>query len=63
MKAATALGVDPIDIALAWNRRSLCASTIVSPRTRAQLDQLLASDLELADEISEVLDQISDPCN
>ncbi|MGO1397133.1 MAG: aldo/keto reductase [Brevibacterium yomogidense] len=63
VKAATALGVDPIDIALAWNRRSLCASTIVSPRTRAQLDQLLASDLELADEISEVLDQISDPCN
>jgi aryl-alcohol dehydrogenase-like predicted oxidoreductase len=60
-KAAAALGVDPIDIALAWNRSSLCASTIVSPRTRGQLDQLLDSDLELADEIRDVLDQISDP--
>ena len=60
-KAAAALGVDPVDIALAWNRSSLCASTIVSPRTRQQLDQLLGSDLELADEIRDVLDQISDP--
>jgi aryl-alcohol dehydrogenase-like predicted oxidoreductase len=60
-KAAAALGVDPVDIALSWNRGSLCASTIVSPRTRAQLDQLLASDLDLADEIRDVLDQISDP--
>lgn len=62
-KAAAALGVEAVDIALAWNRRSLCASTIVSPRTRRQLDQLLASDLDLADEINDVLDQISDPCD
>lgn len=61
VKAAGALGVDPVDIALAWNRRSLCASTIVAPRTRPQLDALLASDLDLADEIHDVLDQISDP--
>ena len=60
-KAAAALGVDPVDIALSWNRASLCASTVVSPRTRAHLDQLLDSGLDLANEIRDVLDQISDP--
>ncbi|GAA2091700.1 aldo/keto reductase [Brevibacterium salitolerans] len=61
VKAATALGVSPVDIALAWNRQSAAASTLVSPRTRAHLDELLASHLTLAPEIRDVLEQISDP--
>ncbi|WP_029089218.1 aldo/keto reductase [Brevibacterium album] len=61
VKAAAALGVSAVDIALAWNREAACASTLVSPRTREQLDQLLASELTLAPEIRDVLAQISDP--
>lgn len=61
VRAATGLGVEPIDIALAWARESGAASTLVAPRTREQLEQILASDLTLQTEIRDVLDQISDP--
>ena len=58
-RAATALGVSTLDIALAFNRQHGIASTLVSPRTSAQLAEVTASEVELADEIAEVLDQIS----
>lgn len=58
-RAATALGVSPLDIALAFNRQHGIASTLVSPRTPAQLAEVTGSAVELADEIAEVLDQIS----
>jgi aryl-alcohol dehydrogenase-like predicted oxidoreductase len=58
-KAATALGVTTLDIALAFNRSQGIASTLVSPRTPAQLAEVTGSQVELAEEIIEVLDQIS----
>lgn len=58
-RAASALGATPLDVSLAWNRALPLCSSIVAPRTLAQLDEILASDLDLAPEISEALDQIS----
>lgn len=58
-KASEALGVTPVDIALAWNRGLGVASSIVAPRTVGQLTDLLESDLVLEPEIREALSQIS----
>lgn len=58
-RAASALGVSTTDIALAFNRHRGIACTLVSPRTPAQLAEITDSDVELATEIAEVLDQIS----
>jgi aryl-alcohol dehydrogenase-like predicted oxidoreductase len=58
-RAATALGVTTTDIALAFNRHRGVACSLVSPRTPAQLAEVTSSEVELADEIAEVLDQIS----
>lgn len=58
-KAAAALGVSPVDIALAFNRHRGITSSLVSARTPEQLATLVASDVELEPEIAEVLDQIS----
>ncbi|HJA59547.1 MAG TPA: aldo/keto reductase [Candidatus Brevibacterium intestinavium] len=58
-KAATALGVSTTDIALAFNRRRGIACSLVSARTPAQLAEVTGSDVDLAEEIAEVLDQIS----
>jgi aryl-alcohol dehydrogenase-like predicted oxidoreductase len=60
-KAAAGLGVEPLDVALAWNRALPVASSLVSPRSVAQLEQILRSDLVLEPEIRDALDQISDP--
>lgn len=58
-KAASALGVKPVDIALAWNRGQGVTSSLVAPRTVEQLEELLASDLVLEPEIADALNQIS----
>ncbi|UVI34403.1 aldo/keto reductase [Brevibacterium spongiae] len=58
-KAAAALGVSTTDIALAFNRHQGIACSLVSPRTPAQLAEITSSEVELAEEIAEVLDQIS----
>ncbi|WP_209324902.1 aldo/keto reductase [Brevibacterium renqingii] len=58
-KAATALGVSTTDIALAFNRHRGIACSLVSARTPAQLAEVTGSEVALADEIAEVLDQIS----
>lgn len=58
-KAATALGVSTTDIALAFNRHRGIACSLVSPRTPAQLAEVTGNEVELAEEIAEVLDQIS----
>lgn len=58
-KAAAALGVTTIDIALAFNRYQGVATSLVSARNPEQLAQLVSSELELEPEIAEVLDQIS----
>lgn len=58
-KAAEALGVRPVDIALAWNRGLGVSSSIVAPRTVRQLTELLESDLVLEPEIRDALSQIS----
>lgn len=58
-RAAAGLGVDPVDVALAWNRSLPVASTLVAPRTVEQLRTMVTSELELEDEIIDALDQIS----
>lgn len=58
-RAASALGVSTTDIALAFNRRRGIACSLVSPRTPSQLAEITGSDVDLADEIAEVLEQIS----
>lgn len=58
-RAAAALGVSTTDIALAFNRDRGIASTLVSARTPDQLAQIVGSDVALAPEIAEVLEQIS----
>lgn len=58
-KAAAALGVTTTDIALAFNRHRGISSSLVSARTPEQLTQIMSSDVELAPEIAEVLEQIS----
>lgn len=59
-KAAAGLGVEPLDVALAWNRELAVASSLVAPHSAAQLERILRSDLSLVPEIREALDQISD---
>ncbi|WP_344310690.1 aldo/keto reductase [Brevibacterium samyangense] len=61
VKAATGLGVTPLDVALAWNRSLPVASSLVAPRTSTQLEEILRSALVLEPEIREALDQISEP--
>ncbi|WP_210602232.1 aldo/keto reductase [Brevibacterium oceani] len=58
-RAASALGVSTTDIALAFNRHRGVTCTLVSPRTSSQLAEITGSDVDLADEIAEVLEQIS----
>lgn len=60
VKAAGALGVDPVDVVMAWNSEQPTLSTCVSPRTPAQLDRLLDSRLQLEPEIFDALNQISE---
>ena len=60
-RAASALGASPLDVALAWNRSMGWASSAVAPRTPAQLEEILASELVLEPEIRDALDQISAP--
>lgn len=61
--AAEGLGISPLETALAWVRdRPGVASVVVGPRTSAQLRGVLAAeDVELPQEISDVLDEISAP--
>ncbi|MCQ9366787.1 aldo/keto reductase [Brevibacterium sp. 91QC2O2] len=61
LKAASALGTSAVDVVMAWNRLQPQASTIVAPRTPEQLAEVIDSQLVLAPEILEALDQISDP--
>ncbi|RBP64683.1 aryl-alcohol dehydrogenase-like predicted oxidoreductase [Brevibacterium sanguinis] len=58
-RAATALGVSSADIALAFNRHRGVTSSLVSARTEEQMAALARSDVALAPEIAEVLEQIS----
>lgn len=60
-KAASALSARPIDVALAWMRTLPVVSSITSPRTLAQLNEVLESRLTLEPEIREALEQISSP--
>jgi len=61
--AAEGLGVAPLEVALAWVRdRPGVASAIVGARTAAQLmGSLQAESLELPEEISVALDEVSAP--
>ena len=59
-KAASSLGVKPVDVALAWNRALGVAGNIVAPRTVEQLRQLVSSNLVLEPEIIEVLGEVSE---
>lgn len=61
-RAADGLEAQPLDVALAWMRaRAGVASAIVGPRTPAQLDALLASDLEVPPLVLDALDDVSQP--
>ncbi len=60
-RAAGGLGVEPLDVALAWNRSLPVASSLVGPRTVDQLERVLDSDLDLEPEIRRALDEISLP--
>jgi aryl-alcohol dehydrogenase-like predicted oxidoreductase len=61
--AAEGLGVAPLDVALAWARDQVgVSSVIVGARTAAQLRGVLGGiDTVLPDEISSVLNEISEP--
>lgn len=60
IKAAESLEATPIDIALAWSNHDKVSARLVSPRTVEQLQRVLASSLELAPEIKDVLNQITE---
>lgn len=61
--AARGLGVGPAEVALAWVRdRPGVTAPVVGVRTEAQLRVALASlEVELPDEITEALDDVSTP--
>ena len=61
--AATGLGVAPLEVALAWVRdRPGVTSAVVGARTAAQLrGSLAAEDVDLPDEITQALDEVSAP--
>lgn len=61
--AARGLGVGPVEVALAWVRdRPGVTAPVVGVRTEAQLRVALASlEVELPDEITEALDDVSTP--
>jgi aryl-alcohol dehydrogenase-like predicted oxidoreductase len=61
--AAEGLGASPTEVALAWLRdRPGVVATILGPRTNSQLMAALASEeLELPDEITAALDEVSAP--
>lgn len=60
--AAKGLGCQPLDVALAWQRTRGVTSTIVGPRTAAQLAQILAAaQTDLPETIQAALDEISAP--
>jgi aryl-alcohol dehydrogenase-like predicted oxidoreductase len=61
--AAEGLGVQPLEVALAWVRdRPGVTAPVVGARTAAQLRGVLAAeDLTLPDEIRTALDEISVP--
>lgn len=59
--AAQGLRCTPAEVALAWTRERVTTS-IIGPRTPAQLADLLGSlDLELPDPITQVLDEVTQP--
>ncbi len=61
--AAEGLRLTPVQVALAWLRqRPGVASSIVGPRTAAQLRMALATDqIEIPDQVREALDEVSAP--
>ncbi len=59
--AADGLGVEPLEVALAWVLAHDVTSAIVGARTPAQLKPVLESDLVLPPEIVAALDEISAP--
>ncbi|MCW1248752.1 aldo/keto reductase [Acaricomes phytoseiuli] len=61
--AAKGLDREPFDVALSWLlNRSMVSCAIIGPRTPGQLTQLLAASLApLPEQISSVLDEVSQP--